>query len=89
MSFIPRQQYELYHAQIAARRLELARRATAEEKVDRYAEILAVANGAHKPKISVAERAERWRFEKLPIRLKLLAAFKNTSQLKDNLEPRD
>ena len=75
MSFAPKHDYRQYEAATATARLDVERQATPVQKAVRFAELVAVSQGAEKPDVIPADRQQRWLTEKIPIRLRQVAAF--------------
>lgn len=79
MSFAPKHDFRQFEAATATARLNLERQASASQKAERYGELVAISQHSNKPSASRGDRQKRWLAEKIPIRLRQLAAF-NTAK---------
>lgn len=79
MSFAPKHDFRQFEAATAMSRRDLERLASPLQKAERFAELVAIARGAEKPDVPMVDRQKRWLAEKVPIRLRQIAAF-NSNQ---------
>lgn len=75
MSFAPKHDFRQFEAATATARLDFERQASPIQKAERFAELVAISRHADKPKLPQADRQKRWLAEKIPIRLRQIAAF--------------
>ena len=75
MSFAPKHDFPRFDRLTAMARLELARQATPTQKVERFAELVAVGMSAEKPQKTRQQIQQRWLAEKVARRLRQIAAF--------------
>ena len=75
MSFAPKHNFQLFADATSLPRRELARQATPTQKVERFAELVAIGKGSGTPKMTMREIQERWLAEKVAIRRRQLVAF--------------
>ena len=75
MSFAPKHDFRQFDAATAMARLDLERQASPIKKAERFAELVAISRGAEKPDVPPVDRQKRWLAEKIPIRLRQIAAF--------------
>ncbi len=59
-------------------RLDFERQASPIQKAERFAELVAVCKGAEKPNAASVDRQKQWLAEKVPIRLRQVAAFNSS-----------
>ena len=75
MSFAPKQDFRQFEAATAAVRLDIQRQASPIQKAERFVELVAICRRAKKPDLPRGDRQKRWITEKVPIRLRQIAAF--------------
>ncbi|WP_145384379.1 hypothetical protein [Stieleria neptunia] len=75
MSFAPKHDFHQFEAAIAMARLDVERQASPMQKAERFAELVSLSRCAEKPDALLVDRQNRWLIEKLPIRLREIAAF--------------
>ncbi|WP_182865675.1 hypothetical protein [Stieleria mannarensis] len=80
MSYAPKHDFGLFETSTAMARLDFERQASPIQKVERFAELVAICRGVEKPDLSPIDRQKRWMAEKLPIRVRQVAAFNSAEK---------
>lgn len=77
MSFAPKHNFRQFESATAMARLELERQASPSQKAKRFAEMVAISRDAKKTDVPLFDRQKRRLAEKIPIRLRQIAAFES------------
>jgi len=75
MSYAPKHDFRHFEAATAMARLDSERQASPLQKAERFAELVTICRGEEKPDAAPVDRQKRWLAEKIPIRLRQVAAF--------------
>ena len=81
MSYAPKHDFQRFESATTMARLDLERQASPIQKAERFAELVAMSRDAEKPDVPSVDRQNRWLDEKIPMRLRQIAAFNSDEDL--------